>query len=335
MPKCQATHRQLPLQWVFSSHNMVTMSSPVPDSTPVDGSIATAADILRRQDEPHALRLLLAQRRMYSRAKRWNYIRVFGIGVVALGAPIITVIIPHVAEIIGAVAGAWIFLARTIFLAGERRWTGPAASVQDAFDTFVFNLPTNPAISSEPERIADIIRNDSVEQYANSEHLLGWYSLKPEIPIVPATAICQQSNLAYSQRLLKRHASVWLLVGVIWGIVAIAIGIAFGLTLSQFLIGIVLPVLPAVLDARDLWHSAGTAAHDRSRLSDAVADRISAWPSHVIKMDDLRNWQDQLFILRRDGPLVPDFLYHWTRSKNERAMSARAAELARSVEENK
>jgi hypothetical protein len=311
------------------------MSPPVSGGSPVGEDVATAAAILRRQDDPRALGWLLAQRRMYSRAKRWNYIRVFGIGIIALGAPIITVITPHVAEIVGAIAGAWVFLARTIFLAGERRWARPAASVQDAFDTYVFDLPANPGVSPQPERVADILREDDVEQHARNEHLLDWYSLEPDLPITPAIAIAQQSNFAYSERLLCRHANIWLGIGAAWGIIAVAIGIAFKLTLAQFLMGVVLPVLPAVLDARELWYSARSAADDRSRLADALADRIRAWPSHNIGFDDLRNWQDQLFTVRRDGPLVPDFLYHWTRSRNERAMSARASELASSVSAKK
>jgi hypothetical protein len=274
------------------------MSLPASGSAAAaSGNAATAAVILQRQDEPSTLRWLLAQRRMYSRAKRWNYIRVFGIGIIALGAPIITVIIPHKAEIVGAIAAGWVFLARTTFLAGERRWARPAASVQDAFDSFVFGLSVNPTVPPQPERIADILGDDDVEHYANKENLLGWYSLEPDLPMTPA----------------------------------IAIGVAFRLTLSQFLMGVVLPVLPAVIDARELWYSARSAADDRSRLSDALADRIRAWPAHAIKLEELRSWQDRLFILRRDGPLVPDFLYHWTRAKNERAMSARGRELANSI----
>ena len=201
----------------------------------------------RKQHHDHNELQLPYQRRMYSRAKRWNYIRVFGIGIIALGAPIITVITPHVAEIVGAITGAWVFLARTIFLAGERRWTRPAASVQDAFDTYVFGLPANAAVSPQPEQIADILHDDDVERHARNEHLLGWYSLEPDLPITPAIAIAQQSNFAYSERLLYRHPDIWLGIGAAWGIIAVTIGIAFQLTLAQFLMGVVLPVLPAVL----------------------------------------------------------------------------------------
>jgi hypothetical protein len=40
---------------------------------------ATGAEVLERQDAP--LRLLMARRRMYRRAKRGNHPRVFGVGV--------------------------------------------------------------------------------------------------------------------------------------------------------------------------------------------------------------------------------------------------------------
>lgn len=290
-----------------------------------------ASEILRRQNEPRALRLLLAQRRMYSRAKRWNYIRVFGIGIIALGAPIITVAVSGSAEVVGAIAGGWIFLARTIFLARERRWAYPAANVQDTFDVFVFSIPPNPAVAPEPEHIADILKDDDTETHASKQNLLDWYSLDPALPGVPAIAISQQSNLAYSQRLLERHARIWLAIGVAWGLIAVAIGIGFRLSLADFLLGIILPVLPAVLDASDLWRTARSAALDRSRLADSLATRIRAWPAHAIQAEDLRSWQDQIYRLRRESPLVPDFLYRRTRSANERAMSARSQELANSI----
>jgi hypothetical protein len=268
---------------------------------------------------------------MYSRAKQWNYIRVFGIGIIALVAPIITVVVSGSAEIVGAVAGGWIFLARTIFLARERKWVHPAANIQDAFDVFVFTIPSNPAVAPEPEHIADILKNNDVHTHVSKENLLNWYSLDPTLPGVPAIAIAQQSNLAYSQRLLERHANVWLAIGVAWGVIALALGIAFRLSLADFLLGIMLPVLPAVLDAYDLWHTARLAAMDRARLADALATRIRAWPAHIIRSEDLRSWQDQIYRLRRDSPLVPDFLYRKIRESNERAMSARSRDLANSV----
>jgi hypothetical protein len=62
-------------------------------SPPVTGAI-----LLRRQDELDALRLLIAQKRLYSRAKRWVAIRWFGMLVIGLAAPIIAMIWPQSSE---------------------------------------------------------------------------------------------------------------------------------------------------------------------------------------------------------------------------------------------
>ena len=48
--------------------------------------------MLAKQDERDALRLLIAQRRLYRRAKRWLGLRWFGMLVIGLAAPVVAVI---------------------------------------------------------------------------------------------------------------------------------------------------------------------------------------------------------------------------------------------------
>jgi hypothetical protein len=63
------------------------------------------------QNGPRALRLLLAQRRLCSRAQRWSLL---------LAAPILTTVVPDAAVVVGAIAGVWIFLSRTRFTGAEQ-----------------------------------------------------------------------------------------------------------------------------------------------------------------------------------------------------------------------
>lgn len=295
------------------------------------GPQPTAATILERQDSEGALRLLIVQRRLYSRGKRWNYLRVFGIAAVAAAAPVIAGAVPAAALVAGAVAGGWIFLARTIFIGRERRWSRAGAAVQDAFDTDVLALPENDAVGRvRPEDVADVLGDDDIRATAEADRLTGWYVLDPKLPLAPAVAMAQRANAAYSARLLQRHADVWLFVISAWAVVAVIIGIAMG-SLARFLAAVVLPVLPALLDARDLWTAGRTASEDRGRLADELERRVRGWPEAPIGPTQLRSWQDALFRLRRDGPLVPDFLYRRTRAANERAMVAAAEDLAQAV----
>lgn len=101
----------------------------------------SAQRILDRQDELDSLRLLLAQRVLNRRAKRWSGARSLGYGMLAFAGPLIALIWPRSAEAVGAVAGAWFFLARTLFQPRERHWKRKAAAVQQRFDCYVLELP--------------------------------------------------------------------------------------------------------------------------------------------------------------------------------------------------
>ena len=89
----------------------------------------TSAFVKARQDEVDALRLLIAQRRLYGRAKRWLGLRWAGMVVIGLGAPVFAAIWPNKAVVAGAVAGLWLFLVRTLFM--SRQTAGTAARSVD------------------------------------------------------------------------------------------------------------------------------------------------------------------------------------------------------------
>src|SRR4051794_18752516 len=92
----------------------------------------------RRQDEPDALRLLIAQRRLYSKAKRWLGLRWIGMLVIGVGAPVVSVLWSSLAVPSSAIAGVWLFLGRTFLLSRQTVMTAEAAAVQEQFDLHVF-----------------------------------------------------------------------------------------------------------------------------------------------------------------------------------------------------
>src|SRR4051812_31957690 len=101
----------------------------------------TGADIKARQDRADALRLLIAQRRLYRRAKWWLGLRWLGMVVIGVGAPVAAVTDPSLAAAAGAVAGLWLFLGRTVLLAKQAAIASQAAAVQEQFDVMVFAMP--------------------------------------------------------------------------------------------------------------------------------------------------------------------------------------------------
>src|SRR4051794_18098634 len=101
------------------------MTSPTPYVPPASSSIQT------RQNDAEALRLLIAQRLLYRKAKRWLALQWIGMAGIGIAAPVLAVIWPSLAVAAGAIAGLWLFLGRTALAAAQTSTTARAASVQE------------------------------------------------------------------------------------------------------------------------------------------------------------------------------------------------------------
>jgi hypothetical protein len=292
---------------------------------------ASGATLLRRQDELDALRLLIAQKRLYSRAKRWLAMRWFGMLVIGLAAPIIAVIWPQSSVVVGSVAGSWIFLGRTLLTHLQKRSTEQAAAVQEQFDFYVYEMPSGtprPKLPSLEDISLGAGPDAQLVAVAEREEMLGWYAVAADDRGEVAVAIAQRSNAAYSYRLLRLTGVVWSVVAVIWAAVLTTICIVTGLTLVTFLLGVVLPLLPAFLDVTEYIVGIVRSTKDREVLYREIECRINN-QNEPVTGESLRVWQEALFELRRHTPTVPDLIYQVQRRKNEAAMSAAASQLSK------
>lgn len=292
---------------------------------PTTGSIAEA------QNAFGSLRLLLAQRKIHSIAKTWAMLRGIGVGIVAIAAPIITFVLPTSAVVIGAVAGVWIVLSRTVFASLERHYSGKGAVIQEQFDMTIFGMLPTPARVPEvtPELISRTVgTDDAAKAMIGKQSLRDWYPLELALDGASAIAIAQRANAAYSERLLTLNARVWLALTLVWSLATIALSIGLGLKLETFLLGVALPLLPALLDVIDQWRHTRQASKERLNLANIIEEAIKNSDDEPINPEDLLVWQDQLFALRRDAPQVSNLLYWLTRKKNEVAMSAGARDLS-------
>lgn len=302
------------------------------DSEPLKAYRPPASlNIARTQNTSKALRLLLAQRRLYSRAKRWAFLRTIGISVIAIAAPILTAAYPKSAVVVGAVAAAWIFLARTVFVTVERQYSAKGAEVQEQFDLLVFSMPQlalrSPRVA--PEEVSDLVGSQAeTDRAVNDEHLLDWYPVDSRLDGAHTVAIAQRANAAYSERLLSANANVWLMVTVLWSCVAVVVGVVLGLGFADFLLGVALPLLPALLDVYEQWRATKRAGRERRAIADGIEKVIRREGGRSLRGKDLLVWQDQLYGLRRKAPQVPNLVYKRARRTNELAMNAAAAELA-------
>lgn len=288
----------------------------------------SSARIGTRQNDPRALRLLIAQRRLYTRAKRWQSVRWSGLLVLGIGAPFVSLITPRFAIVAGALAGVWLFVGRTLLTWLEARSMVKAACVQEEFDHYLFDMPQSITRNERPtpEDVDLLLHGNDVERTAQREKLTNWYPIDTASTGIVTIAIAQRANASYTARLIRTTVSVWATVTVVWLMLLILWGSVSGITLSDFLLGALFPVLPAVLDVAEYVLSTWKAARDRADLAMTIEGRL-ARPDLSIDGQDLLVWQERLFDLRRTTPQVPDWLYKATRTRNEHAMTAAARQL--------
>lgn len=301
------------------------------DKTPYDPPEATAIAIAQNEDSN--LKVLLAQRRLYSRAKRWTAVRAVGVGIVAVAAPLIAAFCPQKAVWAAAVAAVWYVLNRLVVRRCERHDATLAATAQEQFDTSVFGMPTIAVREPRlvPEDITRVIDRGSEQRrraYRN-EKLRDWYPIQKGVPGRVAIAIAQRGNLMYTRRLLQRHAALWLCLLVVWAAASIVIALIFQFSLETFLLAVALPVMPPLLDAYDEYVQVRAAGRERESLANEIGDAIRADSTRPVPAQQLLAWQGRLFALRRDAPLVPDWLYWLLRDRAETEMSEAAETIGK------
>jgi hypothetical protein len=99
------------------------------------------------------------------------------------------------------------------------------------------------------------------------------------------------------------------------------------LTLENFILGVFLPVLPAILDVVQYVVGVWRSAADRADLARAIEERLD--DDTPPDPQELLVWQERIFELRRAAPEVPDFIYKLRRPTNERAMRSVVEQLSR------
>lgn len=287
----------------------------------LDYSPPSSASIQARQNNLHALRLLLAQRRLYTRAKRWQGARWVGMLMLGIGAPFVALLAPTLAVVVGAVAGLWLLAGRTVLSWLETRIMVRAACVQEELDQYLFAMPETitRAERPSPEDIALVAPEEDGQLVlaAQRERLTDWYPIDAVTPGAVTIAIAQRGNAAYTDRLIRTTVTVWALGAAIWLAVLVLWASLSGITLANFLLGALFPVLPAFLDVAEYVGNTWKAAQDRTDLAATIARRL-AQDNTSLDGQDLLVWQERLFDLRRTTPQVPNWLYRLTRRRNER-----------------
>ena len=299
---------------------MTTLPRPVP--------AGSSARIKDRQDQSLHLQRLLAYSHLYRTAQRWHRIRAFGTFVLATVAPVVSLLVPPSSDFVAAIAAAWLVAGRTVLSWLEEHDILRAVGVQELYDSKLFKLPWNTALAGRepaPEDVATAaahIRDDT--RYRD------WYSI--DLGVVPwpgDVLLCQRMSMIWSRRDHRAYSTTILVTGIVWFLLGLSVALARDLSLAAYLIKIFLPSSPALLDCAELARSHWRHATKREQAEHEIRD---LWDAHhadpsTIDPGACRKIQDTAYLLRRDGPRVPEYFYKVRLPGAVAALSAGAADL--------
>jgi hypothetical protein len=144
-----------------------------------------------------------------------------------------------------------------------------------------------------------------------------WYPAHEDMAWPTSVLVCQRSNAVWARRQHRLYAYVLYGLAASWWLIGVIVAAVHGATLTEYLVTIALPSLPALLDAAEFARAHAADADKRQLLEDQTdALRRSGNATEL----DLREIQDQLFSLRRGAPLVPGWFYKIVRGRFEADM---------------
>lgn len=277
-------------------------AQPVPPGQP--------AHITERQNQPDHLRRLFAYSHYYQVAHRWRRARAFGTFVLAAVGPVVSVLVPSTTDLIAAISGGWLVLGRTVLTWLEQRDTLEAVRVQELYDTTLFHLDWNAALVGRrpsPDDVAGAARH--IKDHSPYQD---WYSIDlGDTPWPADVLLCQRQSMVWSRQDHRAYGTTILAVGIAWFVVGVIVALVRDLSLADYLIKMFLPSAPALLDSVELARLHWRHAVSRRQVEHKIDDLWQAYRAQpeALTPVDCREIQNSAYLLRRDGPRVPQRFY--------------------------
>lgn len=280
----------------------------------------TSSDIGVRQNNETNIRRQMAARHYYDRG-RWSFYvgALVSVGL-ALASPFVLWFWPAWGPVLGAVGGLWTFITRVGISYSVRHYQEQGAIAQEMFDCDVLGIEWNEAMV---QRLPEEEIRHATGELKYTEDYIDWYPTKTAHSWPVSVLACQRANAVWAQRQHRYFGAILLVVASLWFVAGLVMALAHGSSLSTYLVTLLLPSLPAFLDAEELARQHRTAASSRGRLQLQI-DKLMA--RHQARPRQIREIQDQLFSLRRSAPQVPQWFYSIIRPSYEQDMHY-AAEL--------
>ncbi len=291
------------------------------------------------QNTEKQIRRLAAQRQYYANAKEYSAIRFLGSIIIPTILALICLFIPAIAAYAGLYSIVFllvdvVFLEKRISISKRK-----AERIQEMFDCDVLDLPASILELQTEVYDEDIMEHSNLylERMRSFHDLENWYA--PAIHLVDISAariLCQKGNVHWDATIRKAFTGwVKLLAYMMFGIVLL-VGLIAKLPFSAVIL-ILNSLLPLVR-----YSSRESIDNDNAcrRLESLRIIFEAAWKqatAHTMNSRVLlalsRAAQDVLFAHRTESPLIPDWVFQRSRSKNESIMKQTTLEQITELKE--
>jgi SMODS-associating 4TM effector domain len=292
--------------------------------------------IIARQNSPANIRLLAAQRSLYSRAKWVATVQACVAGLTPLAGATAVAANPHL-DVWAAFAGIVVALFDTAWLdPWQSRLRNLAANVQEAFDCEVLQLPWNDVLAGRRPSPEDIYEAAEGYKPSSAAPLEDWYpQAAAALPLYQGRLICQRTNCWWDSKLRRRYSN-WVVAAMSFlSVSVVAIGMLNGISLQKFVLAVMAPLLPAALWATREWQRQRETAVEsdrRKEYSESLWDQVvRAEVAEPEVSTRSRQLQDSILVLRRESALVFDWVYRCLRGKHEEQMNVGAERMVHEI----
>lgn len=278
------------------------------------------------QNTDGSLRLLAAQRQLYSKAKIFQLIHLAGALVLQAAAPVVLVLAPQLTIVMAFVGGGWFLISWFVLDRAQDEKVRQAATIQEQFDVAVFGLSWNKTLVGD-QLLPELVNAAAAGFEGKQQELTDWYpdldALRYPLNVVNA----QRANLVWDSRLRRDYAGgMSIITAALFG-AGIVVSLITDQGFRAYVLAVLLPSLAALHEGWQLATSHRATAHEQERTEREIrqyAQEGGEFPT----VEDCRRIQDTIFLNRRRGPLVPDRWYTWRKSRFEADMQAAAADLS-------
>lgn len=286
--------------------------------------ISTGPEIIIRENEDDSILKLAAQKKIYSKGKNWSAFRFWLAVLIMVVLSVLSLFLDlyykvNIEWIVVGYSFSIVLLDNLFFTPLIKKLKSVAASIQEDFDTYVYNLSRKDTLVKNVE--PEIIFENS-KDIKELDKLKNWYEPKiVEIKNSAAVLICQRTNQSYDSRLRLKFIKLTILLSIGLFSLLMIMSLVKDLSARSVLMNAIIPFIPILQLAYLNWKANKESIENSEEIKNLIKQLWDASKIEGRHPSDrqLRDIQDRIFLHRSHSPLLPNWFYNFNRDTQESA----------------